>query len=90
MRVGLLLGVLWCAEALTLMLQLVQATDGDGKGEPGTYKAQKEAQRKREAGKESNIWHSLFIRSDTAVSALAEKFGMKEVGLALAVCVLST
>jgi len=55
------------------------ATNGDA-AKPGDkgYKSQKDAERKENADKEESVWHSLFIRSDTAVQALAEKFGLKQ------------
>ena len=43
------------------------------------YKTKKEKERKEIADKEDNVWNALFIRSDTALSAMAKKLDMAEV-----------
>lgn len=64
-----------CADVVGAVASTKPDDDGGKKG----YKAKKEDERKATAMKDANVWHSLFIRSDTAVQALAEKFGLKQV-----------
>lgn len=56
-------------------------TDPTGTGKPQTYKEQQEAERKKRAttGQEDNVWNTLLIRTDTAVAAVAEQYGITTV-----------